>query len=1259
MENRFFCTALLVLTSFLFGNSLCAQLTFQFNYSGPDTLFVGNNCEAPLEWGHPATVTAECTLAGGGDCMVDTLEISEISDGYLIGDPIAANETVTITYRAVSDTMQQEAFFSFAIFFADTIPPSFNIPPDVTINCDQSTEPSLTGSVTAVVDNCSDIADTSFTDLVLAGSCIQNYTILRRWQLTDQNGNQSQIREQRISLQDINKPSFTTLPEDQTVSCGTTSNIEAAFQAWVANRGSASATDNCTPAVNLRWFAAVPASFDLTDPLTFPGESVGLLDTAKCGTAVPGIYRTETVSFVVIDECGNASSADATFTVVDQQAPAFEFCPSDMVLRSEPGTCEAAFELPVPVITDDCADNIENINRSQTKAIRSANPGDDQTIVDTIDYAINIPSVPAFVTSAASLDILLDNVDAEAATEFFYILGEDQSVLGQTNQTNTQCGSSLTSVQIAAAQFNRWAADGRLSIRLAPNVPFGQSPSFGINDICPASGSGGIASIRLAYQVQRPKQLMFSYQIDGGPEVSIDPAAGQVLRLDQGSYNIRYRAMDCAGNESNCLFSVTVEDQEPPSLLCPDDINLALDTAANCIDGVPFTLSLPTAISDNCEPDRYEQVQPASSTEALMTFSYDPNYLDYIADDKSVAFVGTASNAIGAEVRLEVRLTGEVDQPEAYYSVYGEDGSLIGTTEVGQSHVTVSAGDCMLDPAIPAQNISQFTIPVVTFNSWASDGIVDLDLRSNRTFAGSPPGNEGDGINPLCGNFPLGTPDGSIDSVSTITALLSYDRLTPSYSISGATDVSLSPMLPPSILPTPEFQAGSSIVTYIISDLSGNTASCSYEVTVIDTIKPTPVCQPATIFVNPSGSIAYELDPQLLDAGSFDNCELSGRSVSPNIFNCDQIGTTQVVTFTVVDEFGNQGSCETLVQIEAEAPQPDYSIGLCGNDTLYLLANPPAILNGLNYTYSWSGPKGFVSNLENPIIPNADDTNSGTYKLIIRGPSACEVSTSFEVFINSSPNTPVIRTSSDQLCENDTLLLSTQSYSGNNIAYNWYAGSFPNGTLLASTTIPLYKKPPPLSDDTYYVIVEIDGCFSDASALAVTTVSDVPLSAVQDAVIEICEGGAFSLGTTISQIGYTYQWDGPNGFQSQSQYPSLVTDVVLADSGVYTLVISNNGCTSDPASTVVRVRPRPDQPVLFSDGVVCNGDSLRFSSNIMGGDLYTWTAPNGTNLSTTDPSLLILNANASHSGNWVVTVLGEGCSSTASDSVNVFVEQPP
>ncbi|MEM9921569.1 MAG: gliding motility-associated C-terminal domain-containing protein, partial [Bacteroidota bacterium] len=154
-------------------------------------------------------------------------------------------------------------------------------------------------------------------------------------------------------------------------------------------------------------------------------------------------------------------------------------------------------------------------------------------------------------------------------------------------------------------------------------------------------------------------------------------------------------------------------------------------------------------------------------------------------------------------------------------------------------------------------------------------------------------------------------------------------------------------------------------------------------------------------------------------------------------------------------------------------------------------------------------------------------------------------------------------------------------------------------------------------------------------------------------------GGAFSLGTTISQIGYTYQWDGPNGFQSQSQYPSLVTDVVLADSGVYTLVISNNGCTSDPASTVVRVRPRPDQPVLFSDGVVCNGDSLRFSSNIMGGDLYTWTAPNGTNLSTTDPSLLILNANASHSGNWVVTVLGEGCSSTASDSVNVFVEQPP
>ncbi|MEO1625785.1 MAG: gliding motility-associated C-terminal domain-containing protein, partial [Bacteroidota bacterium] len=248
---------------------------------------------------------------------------------------------------------------------------------------------------------------------------------------------------------------------------------------------------------------------------------------------------------------------------------------------------------------------------------------------------------------------------------------------------------------------------------------------------------------------------------------------------------------------------------------------------------------------------------------------------------------------------------------------------------------------------------------------------------------------------------------------------------------------------------------------------------------------------------------------------------------------------------------------------------------------------------------------------------------------------------------------------SSELCENDTLLLSTQSYSGSNIAYNWYSGSCPNGLLLASTSVPLYKNPPPLQSQTYYVVVEIDGCSSDASALASTTVSDVPSSSVLDAVVDICEGASFALGTNSSGAGFTYQWTGPNGFQSSSQFPSLISEAMLADSGQYRVVISNNGCSSDPAVTMVNIRPRPPQPVLFTEGVLCNGDTLELSTNIPDGGFYTWTGPDGTNYLTTESQLSVLNASANSTGNWQVVVNRDGCNSAPSDSVNVFVEQPP
>ena len=57
------------------------------------------------------------------------------------------------------------------------------------------------------------------------------------------------------------------------------------------------------------------------------------------------------------------------------------------------------------------------------------------------------------------------------------------------------------------------------------------------------------------------------------------------------------------------------------------------------------------------------------------------------------------------------------------------------------------------------------------------------------------------------------------------------------------------------------------------------------------------------------------------------------------------------------------------------------STSICVGDNLILTANPSGGV--APYTFSWSGPNGFTSTDENPVINNVSSSNAGTYSLII------------------------------------------------------------------------------------------------------------------------------------------------------------------------------------------------------------------------------------------------------------------------------------
>jgi hypothetical protein len=119
-----------------------------------------------------------------------------------------------------------------------------------------------------------------------------------------------------------------------------------------------------------------------------------------------------------------------------------------------------------------------------------------------------------------------------------------------------------------------------------------------------------------------------------------------------------------------------------------------------------------------------------------------------------------------------------------------------------------------------------------------------------------------------------------------------------------------------------DYPFGTHKVEYSVEDLCGNSTPCEFEITVQDAKLPTPVCLnglAVELMPDPDGNGGMiQLNPELFDSGSYDNCEDNEDltlTLAPNFFTCDDVGT-KIVTLTVTDASGNSDFCETYVIIQ-------------------------------------------------------------------------------------------------------------------------------------------------------------------------------------------------------------------------------------------------------------------------------------------------------------------------------------------------------
>ena len=1240
--------------------------------SGDQVITVQDNIFPTITGTLPANVTVECNaiptpptsgtdIVGADNCGIASFDYLETSTQGIDADLCSFYDyALTRTWTAI-DMCGNTTVHTQIIMVEDGNNPTMTRPVNLTVNCENVNNLAVTGQPTNVSDGCDNSPEVTFVDnITVPGSCPFNYVLERTWTVTDACGN-SFSDVQTLNVQDVTDPVFGNTPQDMSMVCTDNMSADAAYANWLATYAGGTATDNCG---TITWYALEPGSYDINDEATFITLPTGL-GGATCPSPTMGIYRIDDVSFVAVDQCGNAIEQTVTFTVTDNTAPVFANCPVDVTFDNDSGICGINYTLNPPLITDECSSNTSNVNVTVMEPFVSPNPGDDQTIVNPITLDIGpLPINPAVATGPITLTIDLNNYDGEDTDEFFNVLGEDGTNLGQTNNSAVQCGNSTTIITLSATQLNAWAStDGFVTITLLPNATV--DPIFAINDICPQgppTGGGSTAVVNIDYTTVSPNGLTYEYRIDSGSRVQVTPGTIVPYTFDVGTTLVTYYATDCAGNESSCSYNVTVNDNELPSMSCPSDLTVSLPANADCTVGASVDLIPPTNIFDNCGfQNVFSQVQPQNFNQALLTFSYNPNYLDYVADDKSFSFTGTGANAVNGNVTFTVRVEGDVEDTDEYFEIFGEDGSLIGTTQAGQPNVNVTAGVC----PVLSVSVTTISVPVAIFNSWALDGQVDINAVSNTAFGSPPPGITGDGISPACVIFTAGTPDGTNDGASNLTIVLDYTSVAPTYFATGATTIGNSIFPVPLAPVTHNLNIGVTTVTYQIEDVNGNLNTCTYNITVEDNIVPSTVCQGTTIYVTPDGDV-YTLDPTEIDNGSFDNCGITSMTVTPNTFDCTDVGNTINVTLEVTDNSGNTSSCVAPVNVQTVEFFPSFSIGLCGNTDLNLFANAPAGM----YSFEWAGPNGFVSFDENPVIPNADPAYSGTFVVTITGQGGCEATGAVTLTINSSPNTPIASFEDNDICTTDDIVIETQSYSGTTVTYSWYEGVSPTGTLLGTTQVPNYSIPNPVAGTySYYVIVDVDACQTNPSGAVSVDVSDSPtITTITNNTIDCATGDEDMILTptvTPANTNYFYEWVGPNGFYSTSMNPTL-PDVSSADNGSYTLVVTNGlgGCQSNPYTHVISVDDLPSTPIITSlDNQLCEGDLLQLqlvNNPYVGASVtYNWTLPNTTTVTTTIASLTINNATVNDAGNYLVSVTVDGCTSDVSGMFAVNVNSIP
>ncbi len=210
----------------------------------------------------------------------------------------------------------------------------------------------------------------------------------------------------------------------------------------------------------------------------------------------------------------------------------------------------------------------------------------------------------------------------------------------------------------------------------------------------------------------------------------------------------------------------------------------------------------------------------------------------------------------------------------------------------------------------------------------------------------------------------------------------------------------------------------------------------------------------------------------------------------------------------------------------------------CISQSIQLLGSA----NNTSVSYSWTGPSGFISDLQNPTV-----NQPGDYTLtVVNIGNGCSSNDGVNVPNLVLPTATA--TGGTLTCSvNSVQLLGNATPNGAGILWEGPSG-------FTST-----EPSPTVSVVGNYVltVTAVTGCTATATAI-VSQSGDFPVAAPTASGILSCANGQVTLNANPSQAGYDFSWSGPGGLTSFEQNPTVSLP------GVYFVLVTNpqTGCAA-------------------------------------------------------------------------------------------------